>query len=120
MIAAASGEVGAPSIAPEISCRGEVMAARETPAKEWKPGKLLRDALLISLNRETEGMKTKRLQMVADALVDAAIKGELPALREIFDRIDGKVTQAPAGSEEKGPVELRIRWLTAADKVPRS
>ena len=34
--------------------------------------------------------------MVADALVDAAIKGEMAALREVFQRVDGKLSEARA------------------------
>jgi hypothetical protein len=43
-----------------------------------------------------KGSKTRRLQMVADALVDAAITGEMAALREVFQRIDGKTAEARA------------------------
>ena len=95
------------------------MAARRTAGRD--PDKLLRDALLISLNRPVEkGKNTKRFQMVADALVDAAIKGELAALREVFDRVDGKFPKSPADSAKKPPEVLRIRWLTKADLPPTS
>jgi ribosomal protein L17 len=94
------------------------MTARQTPGRH--PDRLLRDALLISLNRKAEkGLKAKRLQMVADALVDAAIKGELTALREVFDRVDGRFTRGQAGDGKENPGELRIRWLTAADEPPQ-
>ena len=56
--------------------------------------------------------------MVADALVDAAIKGEMAALREVFQRIDGKTAEGPSGGEASGPVELEIRWLTEAEEMP--
>jgi hypothetical protein len=100
------------------------MAARKTAAGSPAPGRtttapLMREALMLSLQREAgKGSKTRRLQMVADALVDAAIKGEVAALREVFHRIDGKTAEAPGGEEGRGPGELRIRWLTEADEVP--
>jgi hypothetical protein len=100
------------------------MAARKTAARPpvgAKPAsaQLMREALLSSLQREGgKGSKTRRLQMVADALVDAAITGEMAALREVFQRIDGKIAEAPSGREAGGPVELEIRWLTEADEMP--
>ncbi len=63
--------------------------------KGSKPEKLMRDALLIALNREAEkGSKTKRWQSGAEAIVAKAIEGDVAACREIFDRVDGKVPQA--------------------------
>lgn len=35
--------------------------------------------------------KVKRLQLVARALVNKAIKGDIPAIQECFNRIDGRV-----------------------------
>ncbi|HSY88872.1 MAG TPA: hypothetical protein VLA85_20080 [Verrucomicrobiae bacterium] len=100
------------------------MAARKTSAGSPARGKkatapLMREALMLSLQREAgKGSKTPRSQMVADALVDAAIKGEMAAVREVFHRIDGKTAEALGGEERRGPGELRIRWLTAEDEVP--
>ena len=76
------------------------------PSGTWKPGqsgnpkgskpeKLMRDALIIALNREAaKGSKTKRLQSVAEALVTKAEEGDVAAAKEIFDRVDGKVPQS--------------------------
>jgi hypothetical protein len=95
------------------------MATRRTLGRDRD--KMLRDALLISLNRGVDkGNSTKRFQKVADALVDAAMKGELTALREIFDRVDGKFPKGTVGNGKKVPGELRIRWLTKADLPPKS
>ena len=81
---------------------------------------LMREALLRSLRRE-QGKVLKgrqRLQLAADALVDAAIAGEMAALRELLQRIDGKLSDAPTGGEGRDLSGLRIRWLTEADEVP--
>jgi hypothetical protein len=95
------------------------MATRRTLGRDRD--EMLRDALLISLNRRVDkGNSTKRFQKVADALVDAAMKGELTALREIFDRVDGKFPKGTVGNGKKVPGELRIRWLTKADLPPKS
>ena len=72
------------------------MPARHTPSRGGKPDKLMRDALIIALRRaaqDANGKPTRRLQLVADALVRAAEAGEVSAIREIFDRVDGKAAQ---------------------------
>jgi len=98
------------------------MAARKSAPRGAKPApaQLMREALLLSLQRETgKRLKSRRrLQMVADALVDAAINGEMAALREVFQRVDGKISEAQRGGEGGGPVDLEIRWLTEAEKMP--
>jgi hypothetical protein len=81
---------------------------------------LMRRALLRSLQRE-QGKVPKgqqRLQLAADALVDRAIEGEMAALREVFHRVDGKISDAPNSEEGRGLDGLRIRWLTEADEAP--
>lgn len=42
-----------------------------------------------------------KLRAVAQALVDKALTGDVPAIREIGDRLDGKVAQA---IEHTGPL----------------
>jgi hypothetical protein len=75
------------------------LAKRNFPSRGSKPDKLCRDALALALNREAidaDGKPTKRLNIIADQLVKKAMGGDLIAIREIFDRIDGKVVQTPA------------------------
>lgn len=90
------------------------MPKRKAPPTAWKPGqsgnlggakreKLMRDALIIALKRESEkGSKTKRLQSVAEAIVNKALEGDVPAIKEIFDRVDGKVPQENHNTNEVG------------------
>lgn len=49
-------------------------------------------ALRYEIMRAEEG--GTRLELVARSLVSRAIEGEIAAIKEIADRIDGKVTQA--------------------------
>lgn len=50
-----------------------------------------------------------RLRAVADALVEKAISGDVPAIREIADRIDGKVPQGLIGGDEgDNPVVINV------------
>lgn len=53
------------------------------------------------------------LRQVAQALVDKALTGDVPAIREIGDRLDGKVPQGIVG-EEGGPMKLVIEWSKSA------
>jgi hypothetical protein len=76
--------------------KGLVMAARKTPSRGTKPDKLMRDALLLALHRETNdanGAPMKKISLVADRLVDMAIDGDLRAIKTIIDRVDGKTPQ---------------------------
>jgi len=58
-----------------------------------KVDKLARNALMISLMREAKkGGKTRRISLVADALVNKAISGDMDAIKVIYDRVDGRLT----------------------------
>jgi hypothetical protein len=56
----------------------------------------MRDALMIALNREAidaEGKPTKKLALLAAALVDKAVDGDVSAANAVMDRVDGKPHQ---------------------------
>lgn len=80
------------------------MAARITPSKGGKPDKLMRDALMVALNREAvdaDGQKTKKLNIIAAKLVELAVSGDIQAIKEISDRVDGKPAQAIVGDPDQ-------------------
>lgn len=58
-----------------------------------------------------------RLRAVADALVTKAISGDVPAIKEIADRLDGKVPQQlnHAGEDGDGPVRMIITGVPRDD-----
>lgn len=68
-----------------------------------KKGKLFKDALSIAIHR-TDGDKTKLAQL-AEALVEKAISGDVPAIKEVADRLDGKATQ-PIGGDDDAPLNI--------------
>jgi hypothetical protein len=81
-----------------------IMAARRTPPKGSKPDKLMRDALMVALKREAEdsdGKKTRRLYIIADRLVEKAMQGEITAIKEIADRVDGKASSPLTPEKEE-------------------
>ena len=58
------------------------------------PAKLMRDALMLALHEEQEdekGNSFKRIRLVVNALVNKAIKGDVPAISLVLDRVDGKL-----------------------------
>jgi hypothetical protein len=79
------------------------MAARITPAAGRKPDKFMRDALILALHRaavDCDGKPTRQLNNIADALVRKAAEGDVGAIKEVFDRVEGKAIQA---TEISGP-----------------
>jgi hypothetical protein len=59
------------------------------PAGRPKRGAALTDILSYKLDQKTDGGKLRR-EVIADKLIELAEAGDLPALRCIFDRLDGK------------------------------
>lgn len=78
------------------------------PKGAWSD-KAWRDAIRVAVNRPHDDPKRgKKLAALADALVTAGMAGDVPALKEIGDRLDGKVTQ-PVSGEDGGPITVVIR-----------
>lgn len=73
------------------------MAARKTASKGNKPDKLMRDALILELSQEEDdgkGGRIKGFRSVARALVNAGKAGDMQAIKEIDDRVDGRAPQS--------------------------
>jgi hypothetical protein len=80
----------------------------------------MRDALLKSLNREVKkGKPTKRLHAIAEKLVELAMKGDFYAVREIFDRVDGRLSQPFTNEDGRRPLNPRARTLLPDDRADR-
>ena len=90
------------------------MAARKTPGNQWSV-KAWRDAIRVAALRpfgEQAKPKTK-LDAAATALIDAGVAGDVPALKEIGDRLDGRVPQAITAPEGTSGGSLTVTWLPA-------
>lgn len=75
--------------------------------------KPFRDALRLAIS-DAEG-DFRKLRKVAESLVRRATKGDVQAIKEIADRLDGKVPQAIVGDDEHGPVRIEeIRRVLVA------
>jgi hypothetical protein len=74
-------------------------------------GKPWRDAIQRALARaELEG-NHKSVNALAERLLEKAAEGDMAAIKELGDRVDGKVPQALTSGEE-GPFEVLCRWAS--------
>lgn len=81
-----------------------------------KRAKIIRDALMLAMEREVEveGKMTRRVVQMAEAIAKKAAEGDVQAFNSIADRIDGKVPQALVG-EDEGPIKqvLEVTWKSS-------
>ena len=89
----------------------------------WQPGqsgnpngapkraKLWREAIDRAIKRR-EQQDPQALEKLADKLLAAVDAGDIAAMREFGDRVDGKVAQAIGGDDELGPIKniLEVAW----------
>lgn len=82
------------------------MAARITPSKGGKPDKLMRDALMVALNREAvdaDGQKTKKLNIIAAKLVELAASALLPQVTFPAVVVEAVLPSAGPGAVRTAP-----------------
>jgi molecular chaperone GrpE (heat shock protein) len=84
----------------------------------WQPGqsgnpngapkraKLWRDAINRAIKRREE-TDPQALEKLADKLLSAVDTGDVSAMKEFGDRVDGKVPQAIVGDDDQDPVTVR-------------
>jgi hypothetical protein len=73
-------------------------------------GKPFTRALLAALEEPAPGADVPNLRRIVDNLIGKAIDGDLSAIREIFDRIDGKAPAAAAGTDTEEPTKVVFQW----------
>lgn len=100
------------------------MAARKTPSRGGKPDKLWTAALRIAVNEAAEDGNGKKLRAMADKVVQLALEGDMQAIKEIGDRLEGKPAQrTEIVGEGGGPVQtidlskLSDKELDALDRL---
>ena len=83
---------------------GKTTRPNITRSKTTRP---MREALDAELRRESDdgdGPKAAMLQLIARKLAAKAVEGDLAAIKEIFDRMDGKSVAGAAAYEPQGRV----------------
>jgi hypothetical protein len=91
---------------------GDAMSSSDEQIESGNASRLMRKAILLELERERgqpdDGL-TNRLRLIARQLVDKAAEGDIQAIKEVLDRIDGKSAPGP-GDAEQGPRQVSIQW----------
>lgn len=59
----------------------------------------------------------RSLRAIARKLIDAAADGKMDAIKELGDRLDGKVPQAIVGDDEYDPIKTVTRIELVAPSV---
>lgn len=65
-------------------------------------------AIVKALERRTREKQMDALEELADKLIEACATGDLPALKELGDRLDGKPAQVIQGDAEN-PLNMIAR-----------
>jgi hypothetical protein len=78
---------------------------------------LMREALVRALQRQDGDEGVSKLQRIADALVDRAAGGDMHAIKEVNDRIDGRALPGVARSEPQQQTR-RLVWLDYPRTIP--
>ena len=89
------------------------------PGQSGNPGgrpsvKPWRDALMRAIKRR-ESDDPKALEKLADKLLRAVDNMDITAIRELADRLDGKVPQAIGGTGDLPPIALQAIQRTIVD-----
>lgn len=79
-----------------------------TTSRGQQRDKPFRDALRLAITSAEDN--PRHLRKLAEKLFDKALEGDVQAIKEIADRLDGKVPQAVGGSDELGPIENVVTW----------
>jgi len=90
------------------------MQTDDTPDGD-PPNRIMRDAVLRQLHGiadDGEGGTTEKFHLVARRLVDKAVDGDMTAIKEVLDRIDGKSVQG--ATPDEGPVTATVEWKDSA------
>jgi hypothetical protein len=81
------------------------------PGGRPKRAKIWREAIERAIKRR-EHDDPQALEKLADKLLAQVDAGDVAAMKEFGDRIDGKVPQALVGGEDDDPaVQLTVTWL---------
>jgi hypothetical protein len=69
--------------------------------------KEMRDALRLALRDDVDAPVRNKMDAIVRAHVTKALEGDMAAIKEIYDRIDGKVPQGVVGGDEgDNPISL--------------
>jgi len=76
--------------------------------------KIYRQALMMELAAAGDSLKAAR--EIARVHIARCKSGDMMAIKEFADRMDGKVPQALIGDDESNPVRHVVTWDTSTDE----
>ena len=76
------------------------------PAGAQNKDKPFRDALRMEIAAAQEADDKRSLRRIARTLLDKAADGDIAAIKEVADRLDGKVPQAVVGDHDEAPIQI--------------
>lgn len=95
-------------MAPKLVRPGRESGGSPKSEKHW------RDALRLALMRTDDGEDPRpRIYRIADRLVLMALDGDMEAIKEIGDRIDGKVSQQITVAPNEAMQQIIVTWAAA-------
>lgn len=81
--------------------------------KQEKP---FRDALMLAIkDAENQQNSTRSLRRIAERLLDEAAMGNVQALKEVADRMDGKVPQGIENGNPDQPFRVTFEWMKPSE-----
>ncbi len=92
--------------------RADAMTTTGEQTESGKASRLMRKAILLELQCEhgqADDGATDKVRLIARKLVDKATEGDIQAIKEVLDRIDGKSVPG-ADDADQGPGQVNIRW----------
>jgi Autographiviridae endonuclease VII len=99
------GRAGPPTNAIRIQRNGGDMSIDDVPPDGGKTARPMWEALAAELRRESDdGDGADILRLIARKLAAKALDGDLGAIKEIFDRMDGKSVAGATADEPPGKV----------------
>ena len=78
-----------------------------------KREKPFREALMMEI--ADAGSDHKSLRRIARALLNKAYEGDMQAVKEVADRMDGKVPQGIENGDPDQPFKMTFEWLKPAE-----
>lgn len=77
-------------------------------------GRVWRDAINRALANRSRVDQVNAIDVLAEKLLAKCDEGDMQALKELGDRIEGKPTQPISGDDEKDPIRV-YGWLPTTD-----
>ena len=88
--------------------KGHQFKAGESGNKSGRPKGSL--SMVSLIRKELQASDSKRAKAIVRAMLDEAENGDAAQIRELLNRIDGKVPDKVVGDD--GPVEIVVRHIT--------